>query len=96
MLALVLVPSVFGQGAKGSITGRVTDTGGGVLQGADVTVEPGDIKVISDAQGQFLITGLTPAAYTVTITYVGFTNAVKSVNVTAGQVANADALLTVA
>src|SRR5580692_7088076 len=46
------------QNSKGSITGRVTDTGGGVLHGAAVSVQPGGFSTTSDAQGQFTITNL--------------------------------------
>jgi TonB-dependent receptor len=91
-----LSTSIQAQTGRGGITGKVTDSGGAVLQGAQVTVEPGGISVVSDAQGQFLVNGLDAGAYTVTISYVGFTSATKSITVTAGQVANADVKLSVA
>ncbi|HKT46966.1 MAG TPA: TonB-dependent receptor [Candidatus Acidoferrales bacterium] len=100
--AALVVPILAGQtttrisSGKGSISGQVRDAGGAILQGAQVTVDPGGAKASSDAQGQFLITGLNPGAYTVTVSYVGFTNAVKAVTVAEGQVANADASLAVA
>lgn len=85
-----------GQERPGGITGKVTDSGGGVLQGAKVTVEPGPIEAVSDAQGQFLVSGLAPGAYTVTVSYVGFNTFTKNVIVSAAQVANASAQLAVA
>jgi TonB-dependent receptor len=75
----------FGYAQKGAISGKVTDSGGGILQGAKVTVEPGGIEVVSDAQGQFLVTGLTPGTYTVKVTYVGLAEFIQKVDVTAGQ-----------
>jgi TonB-dependent receptor len=84
------------QERRGAITGKVTDTGGGILQGAKVTVDPGGINVVSDAQGQFLVSGLAPGTYTVTINYVGFTTFTTSVIVSAAQVANVNAQLLVA
>ena len=90
----LLVP--FAQAQTGGITGKVTDSGGGILQGAKVTVDPGGIAVVSDAQGGFLVTGLAPGAYTLTISYVGFATSTNSATVTAGQVANADVKLAVA
>src|SRR5437667_4259917 len=80
---------------KGGISGSITDTGGGILQGAQITVEPGGVNVVSDAQGQFLVNGLAAGTYTVTISYVGFVTSTKSITVAAGQVANADAQLSV-
>src|SRR5215472_12849921 len=93
--ALCLFASL-GHAQSGAISGKVTDSGGGVLQGAEVSLEPGGIKVISDAQGQFLVTGLAPGSYTVTISYVGFANSTKSITVAGGQIGNADIKLSVA
>ena len=86
----------FGFAQSGAITGKVTDSGGGILQGAKVTVEPGVIEVVSDAQGQFLVTGLAPGTYTLTVSYVGFTTLTKSVTVASGGIASASAQLVVA
>ncbi|PYT84605.1 MAG: hypothetical protein DMG40_01035 [Acidobacteria bacterium] len=88
-LVYVLAPDPgMAQERKGGITGKITDKGGGILQGARVTVEPGGISAVSDAQGDFLITGLAQGPYTVTVSYVGFTTFTKNVTVSAGQVAN--------
>ena len=77
----------FGYAQSGSIRGKVTDSGGAILQGAKVIVEPGGIEVVSDAQGQFLVTGLAPGSYSVKITYVGLAEFTQKVDVTAGQTA---------
>jgi TonB-dependent receptor len=90
----LLVP--FAHAQTGGITGKVTDKGGGILQGAKIMVDPGGIEAVSDAQGQFLVTGLAPGTYTVTISYVGFATSTQSIAVTAGQRANADGKLSVA
>ncbi|HLH00313.1 MAG TPA: TonB-dependent receptor [Bryobacteraceae bacterium] len=97
LAALVFLPPIaFGQADKGSIAGQVTDIGGGILQGAQVTVAPGGASAISNAQGRFLITGLRPGEYTVLVKYVGFADITKAVTVRAGETVNADALLNVA
>ena len=82
-----------GQGRKGTITGRVMDSSGGVLQGAQITVEPKGVNIVSDAQGQFFVNDLDPGSYTVTVTYVGFGEFTQAVNVTAGQAASVEAKL---
>src|SRR5437762_5019835 len=51
-----------GQGRKGTIAGRVMDSSGGVLQGAQITVEPKGVNVVSDAQGQFFVNDLEPGS----------------------------------
>src|SRR5690242_9011412 len=81
------------QGRKGSITGKVTDSSGGVLQGAQISVEPTGVTAASDVQGQFLINDLDPGSYTVTVTYVGLAKFTQNVNVAAGQAASVEAKL---
>jgi iron complex outermembrane receptor protein len=72
-------------GRKGTITGRVIDSSGGVLQGAQISVEPSGVTAVSDAQGQFLINGLEAGTYTVKVTYVGLAEFIQKVAVTPGQ-----------
>ena len=83
------------QERKGTITGQVTDSSGGVLKGAQVSREPLSVNVVSDVQGQFFINNLDPGSYTLTITYVGFAPFTKTVDLAAGQTANVEAKLTV-
>src|SRR6266403_4610702 len=90
-----LIPVARAQSGKGSIAGRVTDSSSGALVGAQVTVQPTGVSVVSDARGQFFINDLEPGSYTVTITYVGFGAFTQTVNVAAGQAATVDAKLDV-
>jgi TonB-dependent receptor len=83
------------QQQKGTIAGTVTDSSGGVLKGAQISLEPVATSLVSDVQGQFFINDLDPGSYTVTITYVGFAPFTKSVDVVANQTANVDAKLEV-
>src|SRR6266852_4229432 len=93
--SLALIPIAQAQTGKGSIAGRVTDSSSGALIGAQVTVQPTGVSVVSDARGQFFINDLEPGSYTVTITYVGFEAFAQTLNVAAGQAANVDAKLEV-
>ena len=90
-----LIPVAQGQGGKGTIAGRVTDSSSGALIGAQVTVQPIGLSVVSDARGQFFINDLEPGSYTVTVSYVGFEAFTQTVTVTAGQTANVDVKLDV-
>src|SRR5438445_9608912 len=83
------------QGAKGTITGRVVDSGGGVLQGARIVLEPGEISLVSDAQGEFTIAGVNPQTYTIAVSFVGLEAYTGSVEVKPGNVSRADAVLKV-
>lgn len=73
------------QAGKSTITGRVTDQSGAVLQGAQVSVEPRAAVVVSNVQGQFFINNLDAGTYTITVSYVGFESATKTVEVAAGR-----------
>jgi TonB-dependent receptor len=101
--SLMMIPTAQGQSdrtsaqeRRGSITGRVTDTSESVLPGAKVELQPAGVTAVADSQGYFFMNGLDPGSYTLTITYVGFTNFTKNVHISAGQVANVDAKLEVA
>jgi TonB-dependent receptor len=97
VLASVLWPSSAGaQAGAGTITGTATDSDHDVLPGAPVKLAPGDISVTTNGQGEFTITNVAPGTYTVTVSYLGFTDSTTSVTVTAGQVAKVDAVLQVA
>jgi TonB-dependent receptor len=81
--------------AKGSISGRVIDSAGAVLQGARIELQ-NRAAVASNGLGEFALYDLAPGKYTVTVSYVGFEPVTKEVTVTAGQVARVDAALSVA
>src|SRR5262249_883338 len=74
------------QARTGTIAGRVTDNSGGVLKGAEITLQPQNVDVATDVQGQFFINGLNPGTYTLTISYVGFAPFTKTVEI--GDTAN--------
>jgi TonB-dependent receptor len=83
------------QTEKGTITGHVSDPSGGVLQGAQVQLQPSGITVVTNQQGGYFISSVTPGTFTITVTYVGFDVFTQSVNVTAGQSSIVDAKMTV-
>jgi hypothetical protein len=84
ILATVLIllaltgAQAFAQGAPttSSLSGVVTDSSGAVVPGADVSVKnnatSGEFRAITDATGTFTIPALSPGAYTVTISLMGF------------------------
>jgi TonB-dependent receptor len=85
-----------GQNAKGTINGHVEDTVNAVLQGARIKIEPTGRQVISDGQGNFLISDLNPGTYDIEVKFVGFNEFDTKVTVTAGQVSHVDAVMRVA
>src|SRR5262249_48372769 len=58
VLALSVFATMASAQGRGTLTVRVTDTSGGVLQGARIQVEPIGLTVASGQQGQFTINGI--------------------------------------
>jgi len=79
LLLLSLSTYVLAQSGQGRIVGTVTDSSGGVLPKATVTVtdeRTGAKREASpDDKGFFVINNLTPSIYTVTAAAANFANA---------------------
>src|SRR5712671_964139 len=84
------------QEARGTISGVVKDSNGGVLVGARVEIQPTGKYAVTDDQGQFRISDVPAGQYTVTVSYVGFAPFSTSMTVSPGQVAATDIALKVA
>lgn len=95
VLALCHHGALYGQSQKASLNGHVTDASHAVIQSARVVVNPGSIVTTSNELGNFVVTGLPPGDYTITITSAGFTQRVQTVTLAAGQTATIDAVLQV-
>ncbi len=98
LLALfaIFVTAALAQGGHGTISGRAVDREAAVLPGARVRLQPGDLVLATDGQGEFNINGLAPGSYTLTISYIGFTTFTQQVKVVAGQVTHVEATMKVA
>jgi TonB-dependent receptor len=94
-LCAVFANSVFAQTGKGSLAGRATDAEGAVLPGAKVQIEPGNVSVATDQQGEFTVINLVPGEYKVTISYVGFLPYASDVKIVASQATRVAAVLKV-
>src|ERR1700732_2373572 len=81
------------QERSGWITGTVADSGGGILPGARVELQPQGSSAVTNGQGQFMISGVAPGQYKVSVNYVGFAPFSTDVTVAAGQTARVDAVL---
>jgi hypothetical protein len=97
-LLFFLIPSLLHAQGLSGVTGTVTDSSGGVVPGAKVTVTNNGTNVVHTAvttsQGTYFITDLNPGAYTVRVEKEGFkTEVLQDVNVYVSQTATADATL---
>jgi TonB-dependent receptor len=87
-----LIP-IAAQEHKGTITGRVLDANQGALMGARINLQPTGRAVVSDDQGQFTISDITPGKYTFAVLYLGFAPFSKEVALNQGEVSNLKVVL---
>jgi Ca-activated chloride channel family protein len=74
----------------GVIRGRVTDArSGNPLPGAVVSVEGGHRTALTDGQGRFVLSGLTPGSHRVSVRYLGYAVATRDLTVTAADTMDA-------
>jgi TonB-dependent receptor len=98
MAALLLTgyaSSAAGVDTKGTIAGRVVDSSGAILQGAQIQLRSKGLAVASDERGEFSFADLAPGSYTVQVSYVGFKALETDVTVAAGEVKRVDVHLEV-
>ncbi len=102
-IALIVVLSAvfaFGQQARGTLRGVITDELGGTVVGATVTIvaDPGGVEktAVSNGEGVYVFNGLAPGKYLVRATAPGFSIGEDSeLNLAAGQRATLDLTLKV-
>jgi iron complex outermembrane receptor protein len=93
LLIFLAFPSsaTLAQSEAGSISGHIADSSGGLLQGAQIKLQPTGITVASNQQGAYFINNLAPGTYTISVSYVGFSLFTKEVSITtAGQTTTVD------
>ena len=100
LLTLALLPAALFAQQTGAITGKVSDSGGGVLPG--VTVEarsdvlPAPRVTTTGGVGDYRLPALPPGRYTVTFELSGMTKVTKQVDVQLARESTLDAAMNVA
>ena len=104
LLVVILLATpvmLFGQAYFGTVTGDLTDSSGGVLQGVKVTLtdqEKGYVfNATSDSNGRYVFTSVPPGLYTVSAQMKGFqTTRVTNIRVNVTENATANLTMKVA
>jgi hypothetical protein len=87
MLLLTLLSftsATFAQSGKGFITGRVVDTAGAAVPGAQLQLTPLGITVVSNDEGGFRLPEVAPGKYVLTVSYIGFAPQTSDIELSAG------------
>ncbi len=85
---LLAVPELGAQTTHCAVAGRVVDSSGAILQGAQIALQPTGLNFKSDSKGEFAATDLAPGKYKLNVSYVGFVAAETEVSCAAGEVAH--------
>ena len=83
--AFLLLAATAINAQTGNIKGRVLDNNNLSLPGASVYSEDFSIGTITDVNGKYDITGVTPGEYVLKVSYIGFEAIEEKVTVTAGK-----------
>ncbi len=79
-LAVVAVPALYGQTGQAALNGTVRDNSGSVVAGATVVLKNKGTDAVRTAtagtSGEYVLSNLDPAEYTVTMSFSGFKNLV--------------------
>jgi hypothetical protein len=96
----ISAPVALAQADLGSVAGIVTDASGAVVPNAQVKVtnlETGAVRnAVTNGKGEYAVTQLLPATYSLTVTAPGFAPAKQNVSVTVGSQNTANIKLAVA
>lgn len=82
LLGLFLFATLLATAQTGSISGRVLDESKKTLPGASVSIKGTNQSTSTDANGTFKINGVNKGTVTLTVSFVGYKSAEKTVNVT--------------
>src|SRR5438128_9040715 len=99
-LCIALGTQAYGQGTQSTVLGSVTDSSGGAVPGATVTVKNQGTNIerssTTNESGDYRIAGLEAGVYQVSITAQGFKSYVRTdIDLNASQIKRVDAALEV-
>lgn len=76
---------------SGKISGKIYDTSGEVLPGANIMVDGTSIGASSDIDGNYSILNISPGIYTISASFIGFQKySIGNIRVSAGYTTNLD------
>ncbi|MCF0050459.1 TonB-dependent receptor [Dyadobacter sp. LJ53] len=81
----VITFHAFSQSESGAVNGRIINAEREAIAGASVTLQNTDLGTITDANGQFSLTGIAPGSYILSISNIGYTAYTQSLRIAKGK-----------
>src|SRR5882672_5083576 len=91
--SIFLISSILAFSQTGGISGKLLTETNELVADANVTLKGTTIGAITDGKGNYSISGITPGAYTLVVSFVGMKTIEKRVEVMADQVTKVDFIL---
>jgi len=79
--------------AQGTIKGKITDSRGGAIIGANVFIKGTNLGAAADFEGNYIIKGIPAGSYTLIVSAVGYKTKEFSLNITDGAIVEQNATL---
>ena len=94
VFALMAIPGVMSAQTSGKIAGKITDSDGQALPGANVLVQGTSLGAAADEEGDYFILNLSPGTYTVVVQVMGYkTTTIEGIETSSGHTTPIDVVL---
>src|SRR6185369_14017079 len=90
---IFLISSILAFSQTGGISGKVLSEANEIVADANVTLKGTSIGAITDVNGNYSISGVSPGDYTLVASFVGMKTIEKKIKVVADRVSMADFIL---
>ena len=75
----------FAQSSPGTLSGRIVNTEQQAVSGATVALQGSSLGTITDDNGQFTLTGISPGTYILSVSNIGYTAHSESLRISKGK-----------
>src|SRR6478609_5488516 len=91
--SIFLISSILVFSQTGHISGKLHTETNELVVDANITLKGTSFGAVTDASGNYSISGVAPGTYTIVASFVGMKTMEKKIEVKAGQVATVDFIL---
>lgn len=77
--------NAFAQSDLGTVSGRIINADQEAMKGASITLQDTDLGTITDADGHFTLSGITPGQYILSVSNIGYTAYTQRLRISKGK-----------